>query len=81
MNWKKNTIIFILATIISIAIYDVLTIAKGGLETSVSHTLIEWSYKYPIFTFLMGVTMGHLFWRMRDTPETKKIAEFIEKKD
>lgn len=81
MNWKKITVIFIIATIIAIAVYDVITITNGGVETSISHTMIEWGYKYPIFTFMMGLTMGHLFWRMRDTKETSQISKNIEGKD
>ena len=83
MNWKRYTIIFIATMFIAIAAYDVLTISQGGMETSISHTMIEWSYKYPIFTFLMGVVCGHLFWRMSDTKATKEITELVhpEKKD
>jgi hypothetical protein len=79
MNWKRYTIIFIVATFVSIAAYDAITIHEGGLETSISHTMIVWSYKYPIFTFLMGFIMGHLFWRLRDTPETTQISKGLEK--
>ena len=75
MNWKKYTVIFIVATIIAIAVYDGIAIYNGGTEVSISHTLITWGYKYPVFTFLMGFTMGHLFWRLRDTKETLKISE------
>lgn len=74
---KKWTVIFIFVTFAAIAGYDVYTIAVGGFETSISHTMIEWSYKYPIFTFLMGVIMGHLFWRMGDSATTKKISDFV----
>lgn len=66
MNWKKYTVIFILAVIVSIAAYDFIAIHEGGKEASVSWTLIVWSHEYPAFTFLMGFTFGHLFWRMRN---------------
>lgn len=79
MNWQRYTIIFIVAVFISIVGYDALTIAQGGLETSISHTMIVWSYKFPIFTFLMGFIMGHLFWRLRDTAETAEISVDTEK--
>jgi hypothetical protein len=74
----KWTVIFIISTIAVIAGYDVWTISVNGLESSVSHTMIVWAYKYPIFPFVFGVVVGHLFWRMRDTPDTKKISDFIE---
>lgn len=81
MTQKKMTVLFIAVMFIGIAGYDVYTIAVGGVETSISHTMIEWSYKYPIFTFMMGVICGHLFWRMSDTPFTKRMTEFIKAKD
>lgn len=71
---KKATTVFITLTIAAIAIWDVYVIISGGVEVSISHTMIEWSYKYPVFTFLMGFTMGHLFWRMRDTKVTQQIS-------
>lgn len=66
MNWKKATVVFIILTIAAIAVYDVLAIQHGGKDASISWTLIVWSHEYPSFTFLMGFTMGHLFWRMRN---------------
>jgi hypothetical protein len=81
MNWKRWTIIFISATFVSIAIYDVLAISGGGTEASISHTLIVWSYKYPVLTFCFGFVMGHLFWRVRDTKELIAISESTRKED
>lgn len=77
MSKKKATVIFILVAILAIAGWDVYVIASAGFESSISHVMIEWSYKYPIFTFLMGVVMGHLFWRMSDSPTTNKISDFV----
>lgn len=73
MNWKKITFIFIATVIVTSIGYDALTIIKGGLETSISHTIIMWSYEYPVFTFLTGFIMGHLFWRLKQTSELEKI--------
>ena len=81
MSLKKKTAIFILLTILAIAAWDVYAIVLGGHEVSISHTMIEWSYKYPIFTFLMGVVMGHLFWRMSDSKTTNKISDFVHEKE
>jgi hypothetical protein len=74
-NFKKYAAIFIGVVIIAIAIYDIIAISAGGTEASISHMMITWSYKYPAFTFLMGFTMGHLFWRMRDTKETSELTK------
>ena len=81
MSKAAMTQIFILVTVIVIAVWDVYVISTGGFETSISHTMIEWSYKYPIFTFLMGVVTGHLFWRMGDSKATQKISDFVHDKD
>ena len=75
MNWKKYTTIFIVSVIIAIAIYDVIAIVQGGTEASISHTLIIWSYKFPVFTFAVGFTMGHIFWRVRETKETAELTK------
>ena len=74
---KKITVYFIAALFFLITIYDVFAIVKGGVEASISHTMIIWAYKFPIFPFFMGVLCGHLFWRMGDTKETKAIADSI----
>lgn len=80
---KNKTAIFIVslltAVIVLIAVYDVWAISKGGTEASISHLIFVWSYKYPMFTFMAGmisgILAGHLFWRIRDTAETKKISD------
>lgn len=76
-DWKKITVIFIVLMFISIGIYDVVAIINGGTEASISSTMIVWSYRFPLFPFLMGVICGHLFWRMRSNDDTL----FIDKKD
>jgi hypothetical protein len=65
MDLKKYTFAFIIGTILSIAVFDFVIIAKGGTEASISHMLITWSYDFPAFTFLFGFVAGHLFWRLR----------------
>lgn len=74
IKWRKYTVIFIGCSLTAIFIYDVLAIANGGTESSISHTMIVWSYKYPAFTFLMGFVMGHLFWRVRETKELTEVT-------
>ena len=54
--------IFIIVTILAIAIFDTYLILDEGTNASISNQLIEWSYDYPAFTFIMGFVMGHLFW-------------------
>lgn len=83
MNIKSKTTIFTLASValflLSWLIYDIYAISKGGTEASISFMMYSWAYKYPIFTFscgfFPGVLVGHFFWRIRDTEETKKISD------
>jgi hypothetical protein len=75
MNWKKVTKIFTLCLFVVIAVYDAIAISGGDTEASISHLIIVNSYKYPAMTFLFGFVCGHLFWRMRYTPETKEISD------
>ena len=63
---KKITPYFIILTILAIGIYDFWIIMEQGKSESVSATIIRWSHEYPSFTFLMGFTFGHLFWRMKE---------------
>jgi hypothetical protein len=76
MNWKKITVIFIVTMFVSIAVYDVIAIVGGGTEASISSTMIVWSYRFPLFPFLMGLICGHLFWRLKSNPDT----QFIDQK-
>lgn len=63
---KNAAAIFIAVTIVIIALVDTFLIVKGGTEASISHQIINWSYEFPAFTFLMGFAMGHLFWKIRE---------------
>lgn len=80
-NFKKFTPIF---TIVSIAVsivvilgYDIVAIMDEGREASISHWIIVKSYEMPFAVFLtglmLGIFIGHLFWRMRDTKATGKL--------
>jgi uncharacterized integral membrane protein len=69
---KNLAAIFIVAVIVTIAVVDVYLIYNGGTAASISFQLISWSYEFPAFTFLMGFTMGHLFWKIRPVEGEKK---------
>lgn len=69
---KFTASLFIIITIVVIAVVDFYLIAQGGTEASISHQIIVWSYEFPAFTFLMGFTMGHLFWKIRDVKKESK---------
>jgi hypothetical protein len=81
MNFKKITPIFTVilfaAVFIAIAVYDVWAILEGGTEASISHWIIISSYKFPFAVYMTGlvngILIGHLFWRMKSTPDTKDV--------
>ena len=83
MNIKRITAVFIISfivfTVLMVGGFDIYAMIKGGTEATVSFTIYKWSYQYPIFTFAMGffpgVLVGHFFWRIRDTKETKIISD------
>lgn len=83
MTIKSKTVLFtVISTAIfalSLIVYDVWAINQGGTEASISFMIYEWSYKYPLFTFscglVIGVLIGHFFWRIRDTEKTKQISD------
>lgn len=53
----------IAAFVIGLLMYDIWAFTKGGVQGTVSYKIImEWSRKYPAFTFMVGFAMGHLFW-------------------
>jgi len=79
MKAKKITVIFTMAMIVAIALYDVWAIAEGGTEASISHLLRVWGHKYPAITFAFGFTMGHLFWPITITPTLEKIQKGLKK--
>ena len=66
MDIQKLTKYFIITTFVLIAVYDVYAWIKGGTAGTISYAMIDWSYKYPIWPFAMGIICGHLFWRVRD---------------
>lgn len=81
MDYKNATKFFVILIFLIVIGYDGAVIAVKGFEFSVSNTLIVWAYKFPIVSFAAGFVCGHLFWRMRASPQVAKIEESIEKVD
>lgn len=59
------TIIFIISTVLAIAVFDFWVIIKKGKQESVSAHIIRGSKQYPLLVLLFGIVLGHLFWSMR----------------
>lgn len=81
MNYKKITLIITISIpllIVGLLIYDAIAVMNGGTEASISSLIISSAYKMPIMVSLVswfiGLVQGHLFWRMRDNEDTKKIG-------
>lgn len=52
----------VVGMMIVLSLYDLIAYVKAGQSSTISATVWDWSKKYPIFSFAMGVVMGHLFW-------------------
>lgn len=63
---NKITLWFIAAVAALVVVYDSVIISLSGKEASVSWSLIQLSYQYPMIVFCLGFVCGHLFWRMKD---------------
>ena len=63
MIMQDSLTLSILGIIISILIiYDLFTVLERGSETTISVQLFEFSKKYPIVPFVLGIVFGHIFW-------------------
>jgi hypothetical protein len=62
----KKTVMFILAMVVSIVVFDFYIITDEGPQASISAYIIRWSKEYASIPFLLGFVCGHLFWRMSD---------------
>lgn len=60
---KSITKYFVWGMVALVAAYDVVIMAIGGKESSISHYLITASYEYPAIPLAVGFVLGHLFWR------------------
>jgi nitrogen fixation-related uncharacterized protein len=59
------TLVFIVVTVLTVAVFDVWVILKKGKSESISAHAIKGSKKYPLLVLLTGVVIGHLFWSFR----------------
>lgn len=71
----KRAAWIIAITIVALIFIDAWLIIDGGTEESISFQIIEWSYDYPAFTFMMGFVMGHLFWVISDRKKNKEVSQ------
>jgi hypothetical protein len=72
----KPTILFIVAIIVLIAVYDIWAVVTGGGDRTISATILTFAKAYPIIPFTFGIFMGHLFFHndpvgYMESPEDK----------
>lgn len=74
MSLAKATQVVMISALIILLGYDCVALVKGGTEATISHWMVVSSFKYPLIPFFWGFLMGHFFWRLRDTKETKELG-------
>jgi hypothetical protein len=56
-----TTHVFILSTLVAWCIFDTFALEIGGVETTISRTILTWHWRYPWVAFAVGILIGHLF--------------------
>ena len=69
---KSLTIATILLAVVGLSLFDVYIFWRGGTEATISWTIFEWSHKYPMIPFAVGVLCGHFFWQMKPFEKMKQ---------
>ena len=59
---KKVTAIFIVLTIVIIAVYDVWVYIQAGGDATISRIVYNFSKDWPIVNIIIGVLLGHFYW-------------------
>lgn len=67
------TAIIVTGLIVTLAIYDLIIVCRGGVQSSVSRFMQRSALKSPVISFAVGFVCGHIFGYM--APEA--VAAFI----
>lgn len=65
------TAIVVTGMIITLAIYDLIVVCRGGVQSSVSRFMQRSSLKSPVVAFAVGFICGHIFGYMAPEPLNK----------
>jgi hypothetical protein len=65
---RQATIAILAAVALSLAIYDVIAVWRGGNGATISEVLLAAGRSYPILVLALGILLGHLFWPQRIGP-------------
>jgi len=66
MKLKNLTKVFLVGIMLIILFFDLWLVIFGGVESTISYIIYQWSFSYPLFTFLFGVICGHLFGQIKE---------------
>lgn len=55
-------VLVFLVSVMAILLYDVWAWAAHGQHATASTLIHVWSREWPLLPFLVGMTIGHLFW-------------------
>lgn len=47
---------------LAVAVWDIWCVSHHRPDDTVSATFLAWASHYPIFAFMFGVLVGHVFW-------------------
>lgn len=58
----RTTFGFIITVILMAVAFDIIAILLWGTEGSLSRVMLDFSKRWPIVPFALGVVAGHIFW-------------------
>lgn len=64
-----RTKLLILATILVWIAYDIFTLERSGVETTISRVILGWHEGHPWVSFVAGVLVGHFFFPQPTPPK------------
>lgn len=67
----NKTALVLFIALIALALYDLGCVVFSGVPSSISQTVYETTHMSPIFTFVWGVVVGHLFFNLGPKPNVK----------
>lgn len=71
---NKYTIAFMIFWVVIALAVDLFFAKKWGERGTISWQLVNLSHRWLIIPFLIGVLMGHFFWRLQVPPDTAPAA-------
>jgi hypothetical protein len=65
MTWPQVTAVVLVLMLVGYLVYDLLALAFGGTEATISSVLLDWTERRKGIAFLaglaIGLLLGHLF--------------------